>query len=279
MIMKRSSFAFSTIYDVTGDDKGVRYTPRTAQAAARYGFGLELAEYCISDNCDDDSAVRGHFERNLSAAPVIALHAPFNELFPHAIDRKAVELAEMRYDAAYRLCESNSIPKMVVHANYIETLYHPDWFITRQTAFWTDFIASHPGKTIICLENVFEPEPRLIRDIIERVGSSRLRMCLDTGHANLSEVEPMKWLDYCADVISHFHLHNNYGAVSSGWRCVNDTHSAPQNGSIDFRLLMAKAAVLNPEATFTFECADFDSCAVWLEKEGFLNAHQYPTTR
>ncbi len=36
----------------------------------------------------------------------------------------------------------------------------------------------------VCLENVLEPEPRLLTAIMGAVCDPRLRICLDLGHAN-----------------------------------------------------------------------------------------------
>ena len=69
--------------------------------ARKYGLGLEIAEYCTAWNMDDrfaqtDAAVRS----KLDGIPNRVFHAPFNELFPCAIDPKARELAAYRYRQA-----------------------------------------------------------------------------------------------------------------------------------------------------------------------------------
>ena len=101
--MNRKRFFLSTIADVCEDETSfaIRYEPRTADLAAQCGFGLELAEYCLSDNMDDDSAVRAHFERNVRRAKHRVMHAPFNELLPHAIDKKVARVAEERLSRAW----------------------------------------------------------------------------------------------------------------------------------------------------------------------------------
>ena len=78
-----------------------------AAAAARdYGLGLEIAEYCTAWNMDEefpqtDAAVR----EKLEGIPNRVLHAPFNELFPCAIDKKARALAADRYRQAISLAK------------------------------------------------------------------------------------------------------------------------------------------------------------------------------
>ena len=62
--------------------------------AKQYGMGLEIAEYCTAWNLDEkfpetDVAVR----KKMEGVSNLVFHAPFNELFPCAIDPRARELA------------------------------------------------------------------------------------------------------------------------------------------------------------------------------------------
>jgi hypothetical protein len=66
--------------------------------AREHSFGLELAEFCTAWNMDEkfihvDSVVK----KKLEGIPRSLLHAPYNELFPCAIDKKARALAAERY--------------------------------------------------------------------------------------------------------------------------------------------------------------------------------------
>jgi len=68
------------------------------ETAARYGLGLEIAEYCTAANLDAPipevvTAAQCHRQ----AAKRFVFHAPFNELRPAAIDPLAVSLARHRY--------------------------------------------------------------------------------------------------------------------------------------------------------------------------------------
>jgi len=90
--MKKEQFYLSTIAE------------DAAGCAAEYGLGLEIAEYCTASNMDEcfpqtDAVVR----KKMEAADRFILHAPFNELFPTAIDPKAVQLAHSRLSQAVAL--------------------------------------------------------------------------------------------------------------------------------------------------------------------------------
>lgn len=269
-----SRLYISTISDIAPDlsGKGFVYSDKTASLAARFDLGLELTEYCISENLDNhhQNALL-HFENNLNSAKRVLFHAPFNELYPHAIDRKVSQVAFDRYSKAITLCESSSIPKMVVHANYIGALYHPDWFVSAQVSFWERFLDSHPGNTVICLENVLEPHPDYLLRIVSSVNDPRLRICLDIGHANLSPFPATEWFDKCLPFLSHMHLHNNNGpTLSSVWPGEQDTHSPLQSGTIPMDLILNRFSSIPTDITATLETNDPELSLKWLADNNFI---------
>lgn len=269
-------YLISTIADVVCEEdeeqwERLTYLDRTEPVASAYGLGIELAEFSITENMDECfEDVLPHVEQCAASVTLKTLHAPYNELFPMAIDKKIVDVARDRYDQAWRYSLHFGAEKMIVHANYVEDMYFPAWFITRQTEFWQRFLDEHPEDIVICLENVMERTPELLLEILERVDDPRLRMCLDVGHANLSDVAPIDWLKACAPFISHYHLHNNDGPVKEGHRSLGDLHGPLGRGSIDMLTLLRTAEQLTPDATAAVESNEPEDCARWLTENGFI---------
>ncbi|MBR6951635.1 MAG: TIM barrel protein [Oscillospiraceae bacterium] len=269
-------YLISTISDVTteeenGDWEKLSYADRTAPLAAGHGMGLELAEFCISDNMENSFAdVLPHVEACAAAVKRKTLHAPYNELYPQAIDPMIVEVARRRYDLTWTYCLRFGAEKMIAHANYVEALYYPSWFVSRHVEFWRRFLEDHPEPVTVCLENVMETGPELMLDIVKRVDDPRLRLCLDVGHANLSDVAPEEWLKACAPWISHYHIHNNNGPVAGARRSQGDTHSALDQGVIDMEGLLRLAERLTPDATAAVESYEPERCVAWLKEKGFV---------
>ena len=188
------------------------------------------------------------------------LHAPFNELFPCAIDPKARELARSRYRQAVTMAREYGIDRIVIHGGYHPWIYYPVWYTEQSIPFWRDFLRELPMDMEILLENVLEEQPQMLLDIIRSVGDPRLRMCLDIGHANVySKVSAEEWLETCAPWIGHFHIHNNDGS----W----DTHSPLEQGTIPVQKLLARAEVLCPDATYTLELMDSETSIRFLLEE------------
>ena len=228
--------------------------------AQKCGLGLEIAEYCTAWNMDEKfEEVHPKVQEEIAGIPSRILHAPFNELFPCAIDKKARELAASRYRQAIELAKDYGATKVVIHGGYNPWIYSPVWYVEESIKFWKTFLQGDPGAQIV-LENVLETEPQLLLDIVKGVDDPRLRLCLDVGHVNAySKIQVADWLKEWAPYLSHFHIHNNDGS----W----DTHSALDCGTIPMRELLTMAEELCPDATFTLELMEAEASVRWLLEE------------
>ena len=234
-----------------------------SEIARRYGLGIEIAEYCTAWNMDDeftstDAAVR----IKLEGIERKVLHAPFNELFPCAIDRKARALAAERYRQAIDLAKTYGATKVVVHGGYNPWIYYPVWYTEQSIIFWKEFLKQDLGVEIV-LENVLETEPQWLLDIAKGVDDPRLKLCLDIGHVNAySKIPVMDWLESWAPYLSHFHIHNNDGS--------RDQHNALNDGNIPMKDFLLRAEELYPNATFTFELMKDEPSMKWLAENGLI---------
>jgi len=67
---------------------------------------------------------------------------------------------------------------------------------------------------IVLLENLWEPTPEVFRRLLDQVGSPRLKICFDTGHANIFSRVPFKeWFDQLNQDIPYVHISDNKGEV------------------------------------------------------------------
>lgn len=250
--MKREKWYISTI-----DEKA-------HELAAEYGLGLEIAEYCTAWNMDEhfeevDVAVR----KKIDGKDSLVLHAPFNELFPCAIDKMVREVARVRYRQAFEITEDYGVKKMVIHGGYNPRLYYPVWYTEQTALFWKEFVNEIPDGIEVCLENVFEEEIDMFLDILKAVDDPRLKICLDLGHVSAYSETPVdEWIRQCAPYISHFHVHNNDGET--------DFHYSLQDGVMDMKALLQLAEKLCPDATYTIECVDAKPSLEWLAAEGLI---------
>ena len=249
--MKKETIYLSTI------------SPDAPCVAREHSFGLELAEFCTAWNMDEkfthvDSVVK----KKLEGIPRSLLHAPYNELFPCAIDKKARALAAERYRQATDLATRYGSRKVIIHGGYNPRIYFPVWYVKQSVLFWQDFLRGNPGVEIV-LENVLEDDPRWLLDIVAGVDDPRLRLCLDIGHVNAYSSVPLTdWLVLWAPYLSHLHIHNNDGS--------RDAHNALNEGTIPIKELLLQAQHLCPDATYTLELMNDAPSVVWLQENDLI---------
>ena len=231
--------------------------------AMEYGVNLEIAEYCTAWNMDEKfEGVDKVVQKKLDGISQSVLHAPYNELFPCAIDKKARALAAERYRHATQLAKRYGSTKVIIHGGYNPWIYFPIWYTEQSILFWKEFLKEDPGVQIV-LENVLETDPQWLLDIVKGVDDPRLRLCLDIGHVNAYSKLPLtEWLENWAPYISHFHIHNNDGS--------RDQHNGLGDGTIPMKEFLLRAEELCPDATFTFELMKDEPSMKWLSENGLI---------
>lgn len=237
-------------------------TDRSAgDLARRFVLGIEIASFCTAWNMDEHlSETEEELKTTLAGVSRRVLHGSFNELYPCAIDPKARELARHRYRQAIAVARRYGAEKVVLHGGFVPLVYHPQWYEEQSILFWKEFAAEIPEEMTVCLENVLEPTPQMLLNVVQAVDSERLRLCLDVGHANAySKISVMEWLEESAGFLSHLHIHNNDGT--------GDTHSSLQEGSIPMKALLRRAWQLRPEVTATLELPQSEPSICWLLEE------------
>lgn len=250
--MKRSQLLLSSI----GAD--------AAETARDYGFGLELAQFCTAINLDDDSFVRESLSECRAAAPCRVLHAPFADLCPAAIDPLVRAATAQRLRQTVEKAEEFGIRKLVVHAGYLPHVHFPEWFTAGSAAFWKELLEGVPADMTLCLENVMEPTPEMLVEIVRTVDDPRLRLCLDLGHANteISDYPLERWLGESAPYLAHLHLHNNRGG--------GDLHAPLAEGGIDYLTMCRAIDELAPAASVTLELFDCRESVQWMIKNDLI---------
>ena len=232
------------------------------EAARENNLGLELDEFCMASNMDAD------FERwnaaVLSRADGVErriLHAPFAELSPCAIDPMVRAVALQRLEQAAALCRRYGARRMVVHSGFIPHVYFPEWFVDQGAQFFREFLQAQPDDFQIMIENVLDPEPGPLSDLVARIDDPRAGICLDVGHAHVSSQVPVsEWLRALGPQITHLHVHDNDRSF--------DQHCLPGDGSIGFPALWPDILAL--DATVTLECRDAAGSVRGLQEHGIL---------
>lgn len=240
------------------------------KVAREYGLGIEYNNTCISevlDPCHRENLLTAMQKEFAEVGHKTAiLHGPFTEIIPAAIDHRAREMAMARLNEAYDVCQSLGIKSMIVHSGWIPYMYFKVWQAEKSAEFWQEFMKDKPDDFIIHVENVLDDEPYMMRDMMSHVTDSRIKLCLDVGHANATtskDIPVEKWIEILGPYIGHFHLHNNDGT--------GDSHGDFESGTMDMESIMAEIEKhCNADVTFTIEAKECENCAKWLKQHDYI---------
>ena len=154
--------------------------------------------------------------------------------------------------------------RVVIHDGFVPFVYFPEWFVEQSVAFWRDFLPEVPEHMTIALENVMDPGPDMLAQIMAQVDDPRLGVCLDVGHANttVSKTAVLDWIAPLIPWLRHVHLHNNSG----GW----DLHDPLGEGNIPMEQVLDTLLARCPAATFTIENMNCAPSLAWLAARGYL---------
>ena len=154
--------------------------------------------------------------------------------------------------------------RVVIHDGFGPFVYFPEWFVAQSVAFWRDFLPEVPEQMAMALENVMDPGPDMLAQIMAQVDDPRLGVCLDVGHANttVSKTAVLDWIAPLIPWLRHVHLHNNSG----GW----DLHNPLGEGNIPMEQVLDTLLARCPAATYTIENTNCAPSLDWLAARGYL---------
>jgi sugar phosphate isomerase/epimerase len=229
-----------------------RDLPDHLEAARAYRLGLELQEF--SDPNVLDGNWRGLLDQYQQALDgftgLRAMHGSYIDLVSGSPDMRLVALTRERYLHNLEIAHELGAAVIDFHANYLPLVDHPSYlpgWVERQVAFWGP-MAEQAGKynITLVLENMWEPAPAIICQLLKRIQSPYLRACLDVGHAALYSRLPISaWIKEIGDDLVYMHLHNNHGDT--------DEHLAFGDGVLDFPELLASLRALPRPPLFSLE--------------------------
>lgn len=184
-------------------------------------------------------------------ARFVQAHSPDGEHFQAGPSRDALMLATKR---SIEACAMLGIPQTVVHAAGRKEFTH-DQFRQANRAFYEELLPV-AERCSVCLltENSSEQNSPYyylrtgaeLRDFVDYVGHPLLRVCWDTGHANMRKMDQYPCLLDIGDYLSGLHVQDNMGD--------SDLHTAPYSGSCNFDPVLQGLIDVGYRGTFNFEC-------------------------
>lgn len=179
----------------------------------------------------------------------VTLHAPFMDLRPGAVDAKIRQVSLDRLRQVFDLAPLFRPRSIVCHPSYDSRYYvsnEREW-MENSAATWMSLLpAARELNLTIALENVYEREPGILKELIEVLDSPHVRLCFDTGHFNVFARKPLEeWLDSLGTLIGQLHLHDNHRLF--------DEHLPVGEGLFPFLKLFSRLGELKMHPIVTVE--------------------------
>jgi sugar phosphate isomerase/epimerase len=224
-----------------------KHLPRRLETILEYRMNLELG-FAASDL---DRTTRSQVERVgrrlREAGCRITVHAPFWDLAAGSLDPKVRQISRFRLHQLFDLVEPLNPIHVVCHTGFDPNHHHGHvkFWVEKSLETWGPLVdRARQLNVLLLLENVWEHDPALHRQLFKRLRSPFLGWCLDVGHQHaFGRSSTLQWLKALAPFLRELHLHDNAG--------LQDHHLAIGQGTFDFRTLFGYLAKkgLNPVLT------------------------------
>lgn len=197
---------------------------------------------------DDNSAFgNDNYRNNPEIARKIGLsiegiHASFQDINNIWLDNLAEKELTDYYIKVVKDCAKENIPSIVMHLTGAD----PPPFNTLGLSRIRKIVDAADNYNIkLALENL--RRLNYLDYVLQNITSSNLGFCYDSGHHNCMTPN-IDLLSLYGNRLFSLHLHDNDG--------INDLHSLPFDGTIDWNIIMDKLAKLNYKSPLTLEATN-----------------------
>jgi sugar phosphate isomerase/epimerase len=198
-----------------------------------------------------------------------SLHAPFWDLNLGSKNAAVREATMKAFNYAYEVAKELGCTEIVVHNGFVpNTSFYEGW-VRNATAFWKDFFSDKDDSITMMIENQCEEDSEVLKMEFDSVNDSRLKVCLDIGHAHAnSNMKVEDWITSLGERIGYLHLHNNHSKVSGRPSYLNDEHLGLDMGTINIKNVLELLELNCPDAIWNIECKlDYIESSVNVLKE------------
>ncbi|KKB12260.1 hypothetical protein VE25_08350 [Devosia geojensis] len=204
-------------------------TPDVVDWLNEAGRALEVDDFAREFVLDDPEAHIAELARRLDGfTGSFGIHGPVPTPSFVVGDPAIQAIVLKRFEQALGICERIGASHMVVHSPFL-FLGRPYMTYDNKDALplaiqrAADLIAPVAARAqetgvVLCLENIFDPTPDPMIDLVDLVDSPALRLSLDTGHAAVaSTMAPDFWVRTMGDRLAHLHVSDSDGQADRHW--------------------------------------------------------------
>lgn len=203
-------------------------------------------------------------EQFRKSGKVVSVHGAFIDVNPASGDPAFRGLSRQRCRESCDIALELGAGNVIFHSSafpFLRGAYLENW-ADSCASFYDELVSCYPVRLYI--ENAQDLDPTPLRNLMERVRSDKIGVCLDIGHIHYSRTPVCQWFDQLGEWIQYLHLSDNMGGF--------DEHLPLGKGSIDWTQVNKLWESLGRDIPITLETGDLESTK---ETIRFLRKHHY----
>lgn len=238
------------------------------ELSKEYDLGFEYNEFYVPSLLDDskklDLVVSTYYNLKRKGD---TLHGAFLDIVLDSQDPWIKEASLVRVRSSLDIAKTLGCKGVVFHTNYITWMkdegYRKRW-VEENKNIYLELINEYKDLEIY-IENMFDLDPYLLKELIKEINHERVGVCLDVAHASISSVPLDVWFNELGPYIKHLHINDNDKVV--------DSHQELGMGLIDYDLAFSYINKLDKNVSVLIEIKDYNktiNSINYLKKKGYL---------
>jgi sugar phosphate isomerase/epimerase len=194
--------------------------------AMRENLAYEALELSMPPALDDSKLQELYRKWYLKSGRVTSVHGSFIGVDPGSGDRRIRELSRERCVQSCRLATDLGAGNVIFHSScfpFLRGAYLESW-AEGCAEFYEELAASFDLN--IFIENSQDIDAVPLRELMKRISTKRVGVCLDLGHVNYSLMPVEHWFEELHEWIGYLHLSDNPGRI--------DEHMVLGKGTVDW---------------------------------------------
>lgn len=157
------------------------------------------------------------------------MHGAFLDIVLFSSDERIAEISKLRMAQSMEIAKTLGLSAVVFHTNsnpMLEGDIYNSNVVSKSVDYMEQLLKKYP-ELHIYLENMFDASPDILVQISEKLSKyPNYGICLDYGHASVSETPMDVWVEALAPYLRHIHISDN--------DLKRDLHMTVGSGRIDW---------------------------------------------
>lgn len=221
----------------------------------KLSIGAEIQDFTEPnlDELEKQDIVKIYKKELKDLRAIKALHGPFLDLKPASPDKLIREVSFNRYLETLNIAYELNMDYVIFHSQINPYLNHPhiEKLNNEQNRdMWIELVEKSKYDGTILIENIFEENPKMLKNKIETINISNIKINLDIGHVKIGKASLEEWIRELKDHIVYMHIHSNDGKY--------DGHKAPSEYEIKNLYYLLDKYNINPVLSLEHEIDDLE---------------------